>query len=56
MAGKSETQPHDNAPLWVWHAWLCHGANADGAGGEPCPDGCDEAADPERLRVYQASE
>ena len=28
------------------HRWLCH---ADG----PCPDGCDAAPDPERLREYR---
>lgn len=47
--------PHDGAPLWVQHAWLCHGADADGANGEECPDGCgdDAAVDPDRLAAYQ---
>lgn len=35
-----ESMPHDDAPLWVWHAWLCHGADPDGSGGSECPDGC----------------
>lgn len=50
------TMPHDNAPLWVWHAWLCHGADPDGAQGEPCPDGCDgSTVDHDRHRQYLAS-
>jgi hypothetical protein len=30
------------------HRWLCH------PNGEPCPDGCDTAADPKRLAEYKA--
>jgi hypothetical protein len=47
------TMPSDDAPFWVWHAWLCHGANADGSGGSECPDGCAGTADPERLAAYR---
>lgn len=32
------------------HRYLCHPA------GEPCPDGCDATADPERLREYRGHE
>lgn len=49
--------PAIDAPLWVQHAWLCHGADPDGSNGEPCPDGCDGyACDPDRLAAYQAAE
>jgi hypothetical protein len=48
--------PHRDAPLWVWHAWLCHGADPTGHHGEICPDGCDGAADPARLTIMRAQE
>ena len=48
--------PHDDAPLWVWHAWLCHGSSTDGSQGEPCPDGCEgEYVDPMRLQALEES-
>lgn len=46
--------PSNNATLDVWHAWLCHGADADGTGGEPC-HGCQGITlDPERLPAFYA--
>lgn len=48
------TMPHEAAPLWVWHNWLCHGAYPDGTRGEECPDGCaGENADPDRIRQME---
>lgn len=39
--------PAPDAPTAVVHDYLCH------PDGEPCPDGCDVVADPERLATYQ---
>ena len=30
------------------HRWLCHQLS------EPCPDGCDAAADPQRKALYES--
>lgn len=52
--GTRALMPHDSAPLWVWHAWLVHGADPDGAGGVDCPDGCDEhGTDYQRLELLR---
>lgn len=47
--------PHDDAPLHVWHAWLCHGARTDGSGGDECPDGCDGSGAHESFRERLAA-
>lgn len=41
--------PDPGAPIWVVHAWLCHGADIHGRGGDTCPDGCEGAPIPDRL-------
>lgn len=52
--GTRTLMPHDEAPISIWHAWLCHGADPDGAQGENCPDGCDgEGCDAERLKMIR---
>ena len=52
--GTRTLMPHDEAPLHVWHAWLCHGADPDGAQGEECPDGCyGDDCDPVRLALMR---
>lgn len=49
--------PHEEAPLWVWHAWLVHNADPDGAGGVECSDGCDaHATDRERLTLFREAD
>ena len=54
--GTETVLPHRDAPLWVWHAWLCHGADPDGSQGNPCPDGCDVQPDRYRLKLMQGAE
>jgi hypothetical protein len=48
----TETEPHEHASIQTWHAWLCHGADAQGHHGTYCDDGCDAAPLPERLAIY----
>lgn len=39
----TNTMPHEHASIQTWHAWLCHGADAQGehgsapSNGEPTP-------------------